>query len=36
VFDTFYVHDGQGGKIEAPEARERLRGALESALVQPL
>jgi [protein-PII] uridylyltransferase len=36
VFDTFYVHDGGGGQIEAPEARERLRGALERALVQPL
>jgi [protein-PII] uridylyltransferase len=36
VFDTFYVHDGGGRQIEAPEARERLRGALERALVQPL
>ncbi|OLC36159.1 MAG: hypothetical protein AUH81_08675 [Candidatus Rokubacteria bacterium 13_1_40CM_4_69_5] len=36
AFDTFYVHDGKGGKIEAPEAMERLREALEQALVQPL
>ncbi len=36
AFDTFYVHDAAGGKLEAPEARERLRGALEQALVQPL
>jgi [protein-PII] uridylyltransferase len=36
AFDTFYVHDGGGGQIDAPEARERLRGALERALVQPL
>ena len=36
AYDTFYVHDGRGGKIAAPEARERLRDALERALVQPL
>ncbi|HEV8640217.1 MAG TPA: [protein-PII] uridylyltransferase [Methylomirabilota bacterium] len=36
AFDTFYVHDGKGGKIEAPAAMERLREALEQALVQPL
>jgi [protein-PII] uridylyltransferase len=36
AFDTFYVNDGRGGKIEAPEARERLREALERALVRPL
>jgi [protein-PII] uridylyltransferase len=36
AFDTFYVHDGKGGKLEAAEARERLREALEQALVQPL
>jgi [protein-PII] uridylyltransferase len=36
AYDTFYVHDGRGGKIVAPEARERLRDALERALVQPL
>jgi [protein-PII] uridylyltransferase len=36
VFDTFYVHDGGGGQIEALEGRERLRAALERALVQPL
>jgi [protein-PII] uridylyltransferase len=34
--DTFYVHDGRAGKVETPEARERLRDALERALVQPL
>jgi len=36
AYDTFYVHDGRGGKIEAPETQERLRQALERALVQPL
>ncbi len=36
AFDTFYVHDGRGGKIEAPEGRERLRETLERALVRPL
>jgi [protein-PII] uridylyltransferase len=36
AYDTFYVHDGKGGKLETPEARERLREALERALVQPL
>jgi [protein-PII] uridylyltransferase len=36
AFDTFYVHDGRGGKVESPESMERLREALEQALVQPL
>ncbi len=36
AFDTFYVHDRRGGKVEAPEERERLREALERALVGPL
>jgi [protein-PII] uridylyltransferase len=36
AYDTFYVHDGKGGKLETSEARERLREALERALVQPL
>ncbi len=36
AFDTFYVHDGRGGKIEGAEAMERVRAALEEALVQPL
>ena len=34
--DTFYVHDGQGGKIEDPDALGRVRAALEQALVQPI
>ncbi len=34
--DTFYLHDSRGGKLEAPEERERLREALERALVAPL
>jgi [protein-PII] uridylyltransferase len=36
AYDAFYVHDGRGGKLEAPEARERLRQGLEQALLQPL
>lgn len=36
VFDTFYVHDGKGGRVTAPEAIDGLRDALEQALVQPL
>jgi len=36
AFDTFYVHDRQGQKIEAPEALERIRAALELALEQPI
>jgi len=34
--DTFYVHDGRGGKIERPESMDRVREALEQALAQPL
>jgi len=30
------VHDGQGRRVEDPDALERLRQALEQALVQPL
>jgi [protein-PII] uridylyltransferase len=36
AFDTFYVHDGRGRKLEAPGAMERLRTALEDALVEPI
>src|SRR5881296_526720 len=34
--DTFYVHDGQGRKIEDRDALGRVREALEQALVQPI
>jgi [protein-PII] uridylyltransferase len=34
--DTFYVHDGQGRKVEDPGALGRVREALEQALVQPI
>jgi [protein-PII] uridylyltransferase len=34
--DTFYVHDGQGRKVENPDALGRVREALEQALVQPI
>jgi [protein-PII] uridylyltransferase len=36
VYDTFYVHDGQGRRLEDRAAIERLRDALERALAQPL
>jgi [protein-PII] uridylyltransferase len=36
AFDTFYVHDGKGRKVDDPAAMEALRTALEQALVQPL
>ncbi|MBI2160047.1 MAG: [protein-PII] uridylyltransferase [Candidatus Rokubacteria bacterium] len=36
AFDTFYVQDDQGRKIEDPEVLERVRQALEQALVQPI
>ena len=36
AFDTFYVHDGKGRKVDDPAAMEALRAALEQALVQPL
>ena len=34
--DTFYVHDGQGRKVEDTDALGRVREALEQALVQPI
>jgi [protein-PII] uridylyltransferase len=34
--DTFYVHDGRGRKVEDHDALERVREALEQALVQPI
>ncbi len=36
AFDTFYVHDREGRKLEPPDAMERVRDALEQALLQPL
>src|SRR5437016_6494681 len=36
AYDTFYVHDGQGRRVEDPDALERLQQTLEQALVQPL
>jgi [protein-PII] uridylyltransferase len=36
ALDTFYVHDGRGGKLVDPAAQERLRRALETALLEPL
>jgi [protein-PII] uridylyltransferase len=36
ALDTFYVQDRQGRKIEDAAARERVRVALERALVQPI
>jgi [protein-PII] uridylyltransferase len=36
AFDSFYVQDAKGRKIEDPEAMDQLRAALETALVQPL
>ena len=36
AYDTFYVHDGTGRKLADLDAIERLRLALEQALVQPL
>jgi [protein-PII] uridylyltransferase len=34
AFDTFYVHDRSGRKLDEPAAPERLRDALEAALTQ--
>jgi [protein-PII] uridylyltransferase len=34
--DTFYVHDGEGRKVEDADALGRVREALEQALVQPI
>jgi [protein-PII] uridylyltransferase len=36
AYDTFYVHDRQGRKLESADAMERARAGLEQALVQPL
>jgi [protein-PII] uridylyltransferase len=36
ALDTFYVHDGTGGKVEAPETRGRLAASLAEALIEPL
>ncbi|MBI2553033.1 MAG: HD domain-containing protein, partial [Candidatus Rokubacteria bacterium] len=36
AFDAFYVTDRQGRKIEDPDAMDRVREALEEALVSPL
>jgi len=36
AYDTFYVTDRQGRRLEDPAAVERLRVALEAALLQPL
>ena len=36
VFDTFYVHDREGRKVDDPAAMGGVRTALERALVQPL
>ena len=35
ALDTFYVHDGRGGKID-DDARARMADALEQALAEPL
>jgi len=34
ALDTFYVHDGKGDKVDDDEGAERVRAALEHALVQ--
>ena len=36
AFDTFYVHDRDGRKVEEPKTMERVREALEQALLQPI
>ena len=36
ALDTFYVHDRSGRKLDEPAGTERIRGALEQALTQPL
>jgi [protein-PII] uridylyltransferase len=36
AFDTFYVHDRAGRKLDEPAATDRIRHTLESALMQPV
>jgi [protein-PII] uridylyltransferase len=36
AYDTFYVVDSQGIRLEHPDAMDRVREGLEQALVQPL
>jgi [protein-PII] uridylyltransferase len=36
AYDTFYVHDREGRKLESVPAMERVREGLEQALLQPL
>jgi [protein-PII] uridylyltransferase len=36
AYDTFYVHDREGRKLESAEAMDRAREGLEQALLQPL
>ena len=36
AYDTFYVHDRQGQKLEQPAAMEHAREGLEQALLRPL
>ena len=36
AYDTFYVHDRQGQKLEGAAAMDRVRDGLEQALLQPL
>jgi [protein-PII] uridylyltransferase len=36
ALDTFYVLDRSGRRLETPQAIERVRAALEQALLQPL
>ena len=36
AFDTFYVLDRKGSRLEDPAAIERVRAALEQALRQPI
>ncbi len=36
AYDTFYVHDRTGRKLVEPDATDRIRHTLESALMQPV
>ena len=36
AYDTFYVTDHQGRRLEDPAQMDRLRDALEDALLKPL